>query len=287
MACLFVLLTDKGNFVCGNPASNNGFCLIHQKDIDQKLYHYCTDLYQNFFKDNQLDTFNSCLQLPMIIPEYLNRLFLGLMKRTDVRGEIMIKLINHKKFYPDLFDYSIFFQHRVDYLQFHIQTAFSAYFYKRWLIKLALQSINIELEDCVNLITNPYQSILPTPYYYSKYLLYPALYPTANFHCDRIIQIISDQDIILDVEETDIEDTIYLFNKMYLIDIVNYCYIGKRVDDKILDLNDNDIEYLKQHNRGIMRIIDNDSYDDRYENFEYHEVESKVKDFNPEGYLLK
>lgn len=99
------------------------------------------------------------------------------------------------------------------------------------------------------------------------------------------VEIISSSDCI-DVEETTDED-IFLFNKIYLINQKKHCFVGKRINGTLLDLDNNDVKFLKQNNRGMLRVVDDDDNDDRYRNFVYREIESKIKDFDPTGYIAK
>ena len=99
------------------------------------------------------------------------------------------------------------------------------------------------------------------------------------------VEIISSSDCI-DVEET-ADENIYLFNKIYLINQEKHCFVGKRINGTLLDLDNDDVKFLKQNNRGMLRVVDDDDNDDRYRNFVYREIESKIKDFDPTGYIAK
>lgn len=253
MACLYVLVSNKGNFVCSNPVIKNGFCSVHQNNANL-LSSYCTAACQNFFKYNQLDIFDRYLNLDEISSKVLNDTFIWLMNRTDVSNEVIVKIVNHPKFRPELFNYNIFFQEKTSYKANHIQAGFSAYFYKRWLVKIAILAFNDEMIDCANFINNYFPITIDTPYYYTKYFLHPVLYPKTEFTCDRILKIEFDPNIILEVRESNIRDTVFIFDGIYLISSIDYNFIGKQIDNKILDLDDNDLLLLLQNSEGILSV---------------------------------
>lgn len=289
MNCLDIIVGYKCNIICPNSASDNGFCVMHRKNIcyiDNLLRIYGTEPYQKFFKDNNLDTFDRCLELPSIKSEYLNQLLITLMDSENNDSGPIISVMTHPEFFPDLDDYSIFVNQHSNYELDHIQAGFSAYFHKRWSIKLALQSINNELEDCINLITDPYQNKINKPYYYTKFLLHRVLYPKIDFDNGRTVKIISDDDHIIDVTEDD--NGALMFNKIYLINNRHYyAYVVKIIEDQLFDLNDDDIKFLQQNNKGIMRVIDNSEDDDRFAGSEFRESPSNVINVNMEGLIAK
>lgn len=271
MTCLYVLFTGNVNFVCSNLITKNSFCAIHQKHeiyFDHLLKIYCNESYQKVFEQLQSDIFDRCLQSPLITSKHLNNIVDAMMKRSDVREEVMVKLMSHGKFFPDAFDYNIFLQRRINSSASYVQAGLSSYFYKHWLIKLALQSINIELNDCIILITDPYRDKLSTPYYYIKYLLHHVLYPKIEFNNNRVVKIDPNKKEYIDVNETD-DLNIFIFDNIYLLDIRDRCFVGKInfgekynsiLTKQIFDLDDNDLNYLQQNNKSILRIIEDESF---------------------------
>lgn len=177
-----------------------------------------------------------------------------MIRRSDIKLKTIKKIVTHPKFSPDLFDYDIFLDLSILLNGNRIQAGLSEYFYKRWLIASVLQSVDV-VQDCINKIINPYKNNLKIPYNYTKYLLHQGLYPNIKFEHDKIVQIVVDSTIKIDVKDTD-NPCLYLFKNKYLTHFssADDCcyYIGKRGGDKILDLNDDDLLLLRENNRGML-----------------------------------
>lgn len=120
---------------CENIIEHDGFCHLHINHVDRAitidnhliLNAYCNNNYQKYFKKDKM--FRQFLNLPTVTTLHINSAFISTMKQ-NLNNNILLRLVLHPKFCPDLCDYSIFLDLSIDYRNPKIQAAFSKYFYK-------------------------------------------------------------------------------------------------------------------------------------------------------------
>lgn len=247
MTCLFVSLFREVN-VCKEKILGTNFCLEHNTlRFDSIFLNYCSEKYQDFFKSNKSDLFDRCLKSPSITAGLLERSFRKFVQ-INCNSDVITKIVEHPKF-----DYDTFLTLDYHVKSSNVQDALSLHFYKNWLIKLALISINEELTDCARLIMYPYHNLTTTtPYYLSKYVLNIILYPRINLYCDRVVKI-SFSDITIKGAGTQ-NQFIFVVNDTYLVDNVSGYYIAKKINGQLFDLDDSDLIFLNDNDKGKLVI---------------------------------
>lgn len=239
------------SFICGNKIVKDKIfckrCLDNILRVPPKFNN--SDLLLNFFCDqsnSQLfnlyydkltytqDQLHNAIKI--VINQKSKMIVLDKEMTNKSKFDILSQLLT-TKYFPDKFNYGIFLEYNID------QKILSYFFYKRFLIRSLLESLN--LSDCSISITDPFLNEISKPYYYTKYVLNKILFPGKLLYHNKIPKIMKENiSNSIDIKSYDKLPKMIIYKDIYIIDIDNYI-ICKDINGNIYDLTDDDLSTLK------------------------------------------
>lgn len=237
---------------CDGYSNNNGLCYRCGDVIDPYICNETNSILNEYCKTGYYEKFCEYFNMTNFTQAQLRH---GLQLALLLRNNSVIEtILLSYKFYPDNLGYDFF--HMIP------QSILSVFFHKRFLIKLYLESQNLQCKDFMPYILDPCLRLTYKPYSYMKFLFHNTLFPQDQYIDDKIYSnkfIESKTGVKLTLGFATIygKGSCAIFND-YLISIINennFYFVGKNVNGVVHELNSSDISIISQFSHSSVSVL--------------------------------